>query len=65
MKKATKSPEKPTHVMVTFGRGTAELKKNFDAIAKKGNYTKAGLALKLIAEGVARRMGDGSGPSSI
>lgn len=43
-------------VMVTFGRGTAELKRNFDLIVKKGGYTKAGLALELIREGVERRM---------
>lgn len=65
MENALKSPEKSTHVMVTFGRGTAELKKNFDLLAEKGNYTKAGLALELIAEGVARRAGSVNGSSSI
>jgi len=65
MKKPIKSAEKSTHVMVTFGRGTAELTKKFESLAKKGNYTKAGLALELIAEGVARRTGSSSGSSSI
>lgn len=43
-------------VMVTFGRGSAELKRNFDELVKQGGYTKAGFALTLIREGVARRL---------
>lgn len=42
--------------MVTFGRGTAELLKNFDDLVKKSGHTRAGLALELIREGVERRM---------
>lgn len=56
--KSEAKPEKQTRisVMVTFGRGTAELKRNFDLIAKKSGHSKAGLALELIREGIARRM---------
>jgi predicted DNA-binding protein len=43
-------------VMVTFGRGSAELKRNFDELAQQGGYTKAGFALLLIREGIERRM---------
>lgn len=55
------SPGKPAKppspvVMVTFGRGSAELKRNFDMLAKKDGYTKAGFALALIREGVERRL---------
>lgn len=59
MKKLTQmagEARKAEHVMVTFGRGSAELKRNFDQIARDGNYTRAGLALALIREGVERRM---------
>ncbi|WP_025918307.1 hypothetical protein [Herminiimonas sp. CN] len=51
----TKAKHKREFVMVTFGRGTAELKRDFDRIAEKGGYTKAGLALELIREGIERR----------
>lgn len=42
--------------MVTFGRGTAELLKNFDDLVKKTGHTRAGFALVLIREGVERRV---------
>lgn len=63
MKTIAKS-KKPARsfVMVTFGRGTAELKRNFDRIVKKGGYTNAGLALELIREGVERRMSAAATP---
>jgi|GEM_PF-3618141 len=62
--KTTGKSKKPSSsfVMVTFGRGAAELKRNFDQIAKKGGYTKAGLALELIREGVERRMSAAAPP---
>lgn len=52
---AKPAAKKSEYVMVTFGRGCAELKRNFDALAAKGGYTKAGFALALIREGVERR----------
>lgn len=54
----TAKPKKKArdYVMVTFGRGTAELKRNFDLIVEQGGYTNAGLARELIREGVERRM---------
>lgn len=58
----TEAKHKRQFVMVTFGRGTAELKRNFDLIVKEGGYTSAGLALELIREGVARRMAATSKP---
>lgn len=62
--KTEAKPKKQTRisVMVTFGRGTADLKRIFDRIAKKGGYTKAGLALELIREGIARRTADDPKP---
>ncbi|NDP60086.1 MAG: hypothetical protein GZ090_12110 [Oxalobacteraceae bacterium] len=56
--KLTAKPKKQTRtfVMVTFGRGNAELKRNFDLLVQQGGYTKAGLALSLIREGIERRM---------
>ena len=56
--KSEAKPKKQTRVsvMVTFGRGTAELKRQFDLIAKKSGHSKAGLALELIREGIERRI---------
>lgn len=51
------SQTKKSHqVMVTFGRGCAELLENFDKLVEKKNHTRAGLALDLIREGVERHM---------
>lgn len=49
--------QKSEYVMVTFGRGCADLKRNFDRLAEAGGYTRAGFALALIREGVEKRIG--------
>jgi len=51
----TKKLPKRSFVMVTFGRGTAELKRQFDQIVEDEGYTNAGLALDLIREGISAR----------
>lgn len=48
--------KKSHQVMVTFGRGSAELLANFDKMVDEKNHTRAGLALDLIREGVERYM---------
>lgn len=62
MTNTPKTDKKSSFVMVTFGRGADELKRNFDRIASEGGYTNAGLALELIREGIARRLEQDSKP---
>jgi len=52
---AKQKPKNRSFVMVTFGRGTAELKKQFDQIVETEGHTNAGLALDLIREGIRLR----------
>lgn len=53
---ANQTLKKRAFVMVTFGRGTAELKKQFDHMVESESHTNAGLALDLIREGITARL---------
>jgi hypothetical protein len=48
-------PKARSFVMVTFGRGTAELKRQFDDMVETEGHTNAGLALELIRESLMAR----------